>query len=157
MQPILRVAAPARTFDVPPIENRIDVGVGDFATLLGFHVPSDTFAPGDTIDLTLFWQPRAETSTSYKVFVHVLDEAGRIVAQADAMPLNGERPTTGLLPHQIHPPKHTPATPPAPPAPRPPPPPPRRLPPLWITYGLRNFLGGGGGAGEGVKLAGVVF
>ncbi len=106
LQPTLRVTAPARTFDVPPIENRIDVGVGDFATLLGFNVPSDTFAPGDTIDLTLFWQPRAETSTAYKVFVHVLDEAGRIVAQADAMPLNGERPTTGWLPHEVIPDRH---------------------------------------------------
>ncbi|HET7089714.1 MAG TPA: 6-pyruvoyl-tetrahydropterin synthase-related protein [Anaerolineae bacterium] len=107
LQPTLRVTAPARTFDVPPIENRIDVGVGDFATLLGFNVAGDAFAPGDTIDLTLFWQPRAETSTSYKVFVHVLDEAGHIVAQADAVPVNGERPTTGWLPHEVIPDRHT--------------------------------------------------
>ncbi|MGH2592699.1 MAG: hypothetical protein ACRDGG_04230, partial [Anaerolineae bacterium] len=51
--------------------------------------------------VTLYWQARAETTTAYKVFVHILDSEGHLVAQADAVPVNGSRPTTGWLPREV--------------------------------------------------------
>jgi len=51
--------------------------------------------------VTLYWQARAETAHSYKVFVHLLDEEGRIVTQADAFPAGGKRPTTGWLAGEV--------------------------------------------------------
>ena len=107
MRPSLRVTVPERTFDAPPLPNRIGADFGDFATLLGFDLANTTVAPDGVIDLTLFWQARAETSTPYKVFVHVLDGAGHIVAQADAVPANGDRPTTGWLPPEVVLDRHT--------------------------------------------------
>ncbi len=101
MRPAFRVAAPEPMFDIPRLLNRIDVDVGDFATLLGFDLAADRLWPGGAIDLTLYWQARAETTTAYKVFVHVLDAAGRLVAQADAFPARNTRPTTGWLPGEV--------------------------------------------------------
>ncbi len=101
MQPALRVAAPERTFDVPAMENRVNVDLGDFAALLGFDLGSDRLSAGGTVEVTLYWQARAETAHSYKVFVHLLDEGGRIVTQADAFPAGGKRPTTGWLAGEV--------------------------------------------------------
>ncbi len=39
----------------------------------------------------------AETPVSYRVFVHVLDENGNLIAQSDAIPDNWTRPTTGWV------------------------------------------------------------
>jgi hypothetical protein len=101
LRPAFRVAAPERTFDVPDMQNRVDMELGEFATLLGFDLSTYQPTPGGTIDVTLYWQPRTETTTSYKVFVHLLDSAGKIAAQADAFPVEGERPTTGWLPGEV--------------------------------------------------------
>ena len=101
MQPSFRVAAPERQFSTPEMRNRVGVELGDFATLLGFDVTRAQVAPGETIDLTLYWQAQAETDRSYKVFVHVLDATEQIVAQADSIPVDGSRPTTGWLPGEV--------------------------------------------------------
>jgi len=101
LRPSFTVTAPERTFSVPTIQNRVDVELGDFATLLGFDLATDRLSSGGAVDLTLYWQARTETTESYKVFVHVLDTEGRVVTQADAFPVNGARPTTGWLPGEV--------------------------------------------------------
>lgn len=54
---------------------------GDRAKLLGYRVSATSFAPGETVGLSLYWQPR---STGYTFFVHLLDANDRVMAQADA-------------------------------------------------------------------------
>ena len=49
---------------------------------------------GATLRLTLHWQSLASMETDYTVFVHVVDQEDTIWGQRDAMPLDGERPTT---------------------------------------------------------------
>ena len=39
--------------------------------------------------------------TAYKVFVHLLDEAGQIVTQVDREPQAGEAPTTGWVAGEV--------------------------------------------------------
>ena len=46
----------------------------------------------------LVWRAEAETPTDYRVFVHLVDATGAIVAQSDAAPAGWTRPTTGWLP-----------------------------------------------------------
>ncbi|MCA9982104.1 MAG: hypothetical protein KDD89_14770, partial [Anaerolineales bacterium] len=46
------------------------------------------------LPLTLYWQTTAPLETSYKVFVHLVDGAGQVVAQSDAIPRNWAYPTT---------------------------------------------------------------
>ncbi len=101
MHPSFRVTAPERTFDMPQIQHRVDVDLGDFATVLGYDLAGGLVAPSQVIDLTLYWRARAETAQSYKLFVHALDAEGRIVAQVDSVPVSGRRPTTGWLPGEV--------------------------------------------------------
>lgn len=48
---------------------------------------------GDILPLELVWVALAPPPTAYKVFVHLLDGKGRIIAQHDGEPQNGFRPT----------------------------------------------------------------
>jgi 4-amino-4-deoxy-L-arabinose transferase-like glycosyltransferase len=63
---------------------------GDAITLTGY-----TLGPTPTgLDLALFWEARAPVRTDYTVFVHLVDAAGEIVAQADGQPRGGTYPTS---------------------------------------------------------------
>ncbi len=79
-------------FDVP-----VDTVFGDLAVLAGFSVEQRTLAPGEPLDLTLVWRVLETPGTSYRVFTHLLNDAGRVIAQHDGYPVNGERPTTGWV------------------------------------------------------------
>ncbi|MCB8943900.1 MAG: glycosyltransferase family 39 protein [Ardenticatenaceae bacterium] len=86
----LQVNAPPRIFTQPGVATAVNTpftlpdGTPQ-ATLIGY-----TLSP-----LTLLWQANAEMTTSYRVFVHLVDENGTILAQADGEPANWTRPTTG--------------------------------------------------------------
>jgi mannosyltransferase len=62
--------------------------------LLGYALRSATVAPGDIIQLTLFWQTAEPLDTRYKVFLHLVDDSGQIVAQRDSEPGGGLSLTT---------------------------------------------------------------
>ena len=66
-------------------QRRLDVMLGDGLRLLGV----DTAVTPDALSLTLFWQSVAPVAANYDVFIHVLNEAGQIVAQADRQPVGG--------------------------------------------------------------------
>jgi hypothetical protein len=70
------------------------VGVlGDEAMLLSYQ-RDGPLRHGATVRLTLNWQTLRPMETDYTVFVHVVDQEGTIWAQADGMPVDGERPTS---------------------------------------------------------------
>ena len=48
--------------------------------------------------MSLLWQGVAEMEVSYRVFVHLVNGAGEIVAQADGEPAGWTRPTSGWAP-----------------------------------------------------------
>jgi len=74
----------------------VGLDFGGRAELAGYDLAGD---PADrrALTLTLVWRGLAEMTDSYRVFVHVLDEEGQIVAQSDAEPAGWSRPTTGWL------------------------------------------------------------
>jgi hypothetical protein len=53
------------------------------------------------LDVALYWQATAALAEDYTVFLHVLDSAGRMVAQGDGPPLNGWYPTSAWLAGQV--------------------------------------------------------
>ncbi len=57
-------------------------------------VPERTTA-GEILPVTLFWQADTEITQEYKVFLHLVDEGHRVVAQRDSGPMGSWRPTTG--------------------------------------------------------------
>ena len=54
-------------------------------------------APGETLPVTLAWRAERETEARLKVFAHLLDDDGNVIAQHDAEPANWERPTTSWV------------------------------------------------------------
>ncbi len=97
----LTITAPVRTLTRPEMATAVDVTLSEQATLVGFSLADTTVAAGDTVELALVWQGVAEMSESYRVFVHLLAEDGRLVAQSDGLPASWARPTTGWLPGEF--------------------------------------------------------
>ncbi|MCL4489737.1 MAG: glycosyltransferase family 39 protein [Chloroflexi bacterium] len=62
--------------------------------LAGFSLDPQKVQAGNPLELTLFWKGVQPVSRDYTVFVHLLDSSGRIVAQNDHQPQNGEYPTS---------------------------------------------------------------
>jgi mannosyltransferase len=85
-------AVPARLSDEPGVTS--GARFGDHITLDGYTFSTPQAQPGDVLQLDLFWRTDAPLNERYKVFVHVLDQKGRIVAQTDREPGGGQKPTT---------------------------------------------------------------
>jgi len=81
-------------------DHPLDVQFGDAIQLRGYSRVGDTFAPGDIVQLALFWQTPTLITARYKIFVHLLGADDRIVAQADREPGGGLVPTTIWQPGQ---------------------------------------------------------
>ncbi len=69
--------------------------------LVGYDLTANRVAPGETLDLLLYWQPTETTGERLTVFVHLVDEQGVIVGQSDQEPAGGSRPTSGWLPGEF--------------------------------------------------------
>jgi mannosyltransferase len=91
-------AAPIAIADAPG--HVLDVRFGDSIRLKGYSLWGDAVAPGDILQLALFWQTDAAVAARYKVFVHVLDAGENILAQVDREPGGGLVPTTIWQPGQ---------------------------------------------------------
>jgi 4-amino-4-deoxy-L-arabinose transferase-like glycosyltransferase len=76
------------------VQNPLDAKLGDEIALLGYNLLTREVEAGDILPLTLFWQALAQPRERYKVFVHILDEAGHIVGQWDSEPGDGLNITT---------------------------------------------------------------
>jgi len=81
----LQLATSARQFEAPPVERPVDTDLGDWVRLVGADVTS-ALEPGRPYTVTLIWQALQPATASYQVFVHLVDQGGRIVAQSDAFP-----------------------------------------------------------------------
>jgi hypothetical protein len=66
---------------------------GEQITLLGFNL-KPTAEAGAKFRLVLFWRAEGVPPADYTVFVHLLDEQGRLVTQADGPPANNAYPTS---------------------------------------------------------------
>jgi hypothetical protein len=88
--------------EIESIPNRLDISFGGVIELLGYDLPlSDTqypipnhLKPGDSLEVTLYWQSLAEMNQDYSTFVHLLDETELIIAQRDMYPGQGLYPTS---------------------------------------------------------------
>jgi len=89
-------AVPAHIAGAP--ERRLDVRLGDHIWLDGYTLLTPSAAPGDIVQLALFWRGGAPIDRRYKVFVHLLDGNGNIVAQTDREPGSDLAPTDTWTP-----------------------------------------------------------
>ena len=91
------------TYAVPPeaateVETETVLRFGDHVRLAGYTLSSRTVEAGDILQLSLFWRTEAALDVRYKVFLHLLDAQGRLVAQRDSEPGGGLALTTTWAP-----------------------------------------------------------
>lgn len=77
----------------PPYDLGVDAMLGDQVVLVGASIEQSQFE----LRVDLVWQSQSVPPKDYTVFVQVLDEAGQVLAQDDAQPVGGSRPTTTWL------------------------------------------------------------
>jgi len=68
--------------------------MGDEIALAGYGLSGETFEPGQVVRLTLFWSTESVPTDDYVVFVHLVEGAGELIAQHDAQPVGGFKPTS---------------------------------------------------------------
>lgn len=87
-------------FDLPHSEEQARVHFGNEGiTLVGFDPPPGSIPSSQPFPLTLYWHlPEGQVANDYTVFVHLLAEDGRLLAQHDGTPNAGQRPTSEWLP-----------------------------------------------------------
>ncbi len=94
----LEIEQRLHSFDMPVTDYQVDARFGNLALLEGFNLSQTTIAQGETLPITLIWQALGSSpETDYVVFVHLLDENGRLVAQHDGPPAHGTLPSSGWL------------------------------------------------------------
>jgi 4-amino-4-deoxy-L-arabinose transferase-like glycosyltransferase len=81
-----------------PMDNLSGVDFEGKARLLGYDVTPQQIDPQDTVEVTLYWQALARTDQNLVVFVHILSDAGTMIAQRDTHPGLGRYPTTAWDP-----------------------------------------------------------
>ena len=76
---------------------------GEAVRLIGYRLSGENkpLKPGDALHLNLYWRTDAPLETSYTVFSHLLDPAGRMRGQKDNLPISGTYPTTAWQPGEI--------------------------------------------------------
>ncbi len=80
----------------------LEANLGDQVKVLGYHLDSASYRPGDTMNVTLYWLALQEMDENYKVFVHLTDEGEtRLIAQSDRWPVYNFSPTTRWEPGEI--------------------------------------------------------
>ncbi len=81
----------------PPAEARWQNGI----SLAGYATTPAQPRPGSQLTVNLFWQTGQPITDDYQVFVHLVNAAGQLVAQNDAVPRLGAYPTPWWLPGVI--------------------------------------------------------
>lgn len=90
----------------PQPENTLSYDLGGQIALVGYETGSNVPRSGEMLTLTLYWEALQVPQGDYKVFVHLLDEAGALVAQDDARPRAGHYPTWAWQPGDLVPDSH---------------------------------------------------
>jgi hypothetical protein len=67
---------------------------GEAIHLDGVALSETTLHAGDVLGVTLFWHTDTPIGKRYKVFLHLLDHDGQLIAQRDAEPSNNTAPTS---------------------------------------------------------------
>lgn len=97
------VDAPQRVFTEPHVEKVVNIAFAEGITLLGYTLSESE----DSLAIEMVWSPASEIDRDLHVFVHLVNENGEIVAQADGQPENWTRPTTGWAPREYILDRHT--------------------------------------------------
>jgi len=89
-------------------QHQVGAHFGDIACLQAYATSAQPAVFGQDLNVTLSWEAinSVPADGDYTVFVHMLDESQRVVAQHDGKPADGTRPTYTWQPADIVPDTH---------------------------------------------------
>ncbi len=87
--------------DVLDIQYESGALFGDTMSLAGYSLSNAELAPGERLDLTLFWENEGPADNYWSVFVHLVSEDGTLIAQHDKVPYDGLYPPNQWWPGQV--------------------------------------------------------
>jgi hypothetical protein len=93
----VEIEAVTRVYDLPIMQRRVRSSLGQVAALEGYDLSTLDVVAGRELTLTLYWGALGPSEQDLAVFTHLLTEDGRLIAQHDAVPAGGARPTTGWV------------------------------------------------------------
>jgi len=97
----ISIEAPDRAWSVPSGYDALSVVYLPLETqeglfeLAGLWLPDREVSGGQRLEVGLAWRALGSTDVSYRIYLHLLDAEGRLVAQDDGEPVAWSRPTTG--------------------------------------------------------------
>ena len=91
-----------RLFQLPTTARPLEVRLGDGLALIGYEVEGG-LQPGADLEVSLYWKALSRQAGNYKVFVHLLDDKGKLAAQYDSPPMYGSYPMTDWQPGEVVP------------------------------------------------------
>ncbi len=98
IRPAYALPQPLDDAEVAAIPVRLDADFGGVLRLLGYRLEATSVRPGDHVEVTLYWEAVRPAERDYTVFVHLLGEGERLLAQRDTYPGLGRLSTTRLSP-----------------------------------------------------------
>lgn len=96
--------APEQPLVVSP-EHPLDYRFGGEITLIGYTL-SGPIQGGAPLTVTLYWRAEKHPQGDYTAFVHLLDDAGQLLAQHDGPPRYGRYPTSAWQSGDVVPDEH---------------------------------------------------
>jgi hypothetical protein len=86
-------------FAEPPVQVRVNGRLPPVGELYGFSIAGSSLNRSEPISLTLVWHTGLTPPlTSYTAFVQLIGVDSQVLAQSDAIPGQGQRPTTSWRP-----------------------------------------------------------
>jgi len=112
----LVLAEPIDTLPLHPIDVVLPEAVvyedrTETINLLGYDASVETVKPGETVAISLYWQPVQDLSINYTSFVHLVNSAGQGVTQSDHRPGGDFYPSSYWQPGETLRDQHTLALP----------------------------------------------
>ncbi len=80
--------------DSPALERSVGASWAQQISPEGYRLLDGMVEAGDILRITLHCRALSRIDEDYKVFIHLLDEDGNLLAQRDSQPLAGARPMT---------------------------------------------------------------
>jgi hypothetical protein len=76
---------------------RLEAEFGESIDLVGYSLDCPKAKPGQILRISLSWHAEESIEEDYKVFLHLLDDQGQVLAQHDSAPAGGSMPTSGWV------------------------------------------------------------
>jgi len=84
--------------DLPADLQRLNITFRNGVRLVGYRVSQESVAPGEKLDVYLYWQALDSLDDNYSVFVHLFGRGRESLGQMDSYPGRGNYPTSAWEP-----------------------------------------------------------